>query len=200
MGNRAVITTSTNRDAIGIYIHWNGGRDSIEAFLKYCELKRYREDDLARLAQVIGNFFGGTRIIEIDKNYALDCDNWDNGMYIIKDWKIVGRRYMYHEEQRNYDIGEMLLCIDSHQPECEQISEFLKAEPLPVECFGIGDKVIWIYDGKPVKATVIGIGKDVFVNGHNVKGIPYTDRYTSNLAPENNINNYLIGDGYRIFE
>lgn len=58
-GNRAVITTEDKR--IGVYIHWNGGRDSVEAFLKYCELKGYRkpEEDCygwARLCQVIGNF------------------------------------------------------------------------------------------------------------------------------------------------
>lgn len=44
MGNRAVITTSKSTDIknstdIGIYLHWNGGRDSVQAFLKYCELK-----------------------------------------------------------------------------------------------------------------------------------------------------------------
>ena len=37
MGNRAVITTRSKD--IGVYLHWNGGRDSVEAFLKYCELK-----------------------------------------------------------------------------------------------------------------------------------------------------------------
>ena len=37
MGNRAVITTKENMDnnGIGIYLHWNGGRDSVRAFLKY---------------------------------------------------------------------------------------------------------------------------------------------------------------------
>ena len=66
MGNRAVITTSKSKDikksqAIGVYLHWNGGRDSVEAFLKYCELKKYRSpsDDTCgwvNLCQVIGNF------------------------------------------------------------------------------------------------------------------------------------------------
>ena len=31
MGNRAVITTE--KKDLGIYLHWNGGRDSVEAFL-----------------------------------------------------------------------------------------------------------------------------------------------------------------------
>ena len=48
MGNRAVITTQeyiTNPDAIGVYLHWNGGRDSVEAFLKYCDLRGFRPPD-----------------------------------------------------------------------------------------------------------------------------------------------------------
>ena len=47
MGNRAVITNSKSFDVanstdLGVYLHWNGGRDSVEAFLKYCKLKGYR--------------------------------------------------------------------------------------------------------------------------------------------------------------
>jgi hypothetical protein len=46
MGNRAVITTTREREPknsneIGIYLHWNGGRNSVEAFLTYCKLKGY---------------------------------------------------------------------------------------------------------------------------------------------------------------
>jgi hypothetical protein len=40
MGNRAVITTEDKQ--LGVYVHWNGGRDSIEAFLLYCKIKGYR--------------------------------------------------------------------------------------------------------------------------------------------------------------
>ena len=39
MGNRAVITTPERK--VGLYIHWNGGRDTIEPLLRYCELKGY---------------------------------------------------------------------------------------------------------------------------------------------------------------
>lgn len=69
MGNRAVITTSQSKDVqtsidIGVYLHWNGGRDSVEAFLSYCKLRGFRPPERdcygwARLCQVIGNFFGG---------------------------------------------------------------------------------------------------------------------------------------------
>ena len=133
MGNRAVIAASKSRDVaksndIGIYLHWNGGRDSVEAFLKYCELKKYRspsEDNYgwARLCQVIGNYIGGTTSIGIDRCCRLDCDNYDNGVYIIKGWKIVGQRYHNSTEQHCYNLLKMLIDIDKAQPTKEQLGE-----------------------------------------------------------------------------
>lgn len=35
MGNRAVITTPEHK--IGLYPHCNGGRDTVESLLRYCE-------------------------------------------------------------------------------------------------------------------------------------------------------------------
>ena len=128
MGNRAVITTKENMDnnGIGIYLHWNGGRDSVRAFLKYCELKGYRapSDDnygWARLCQVIGNFFGGLGSLGIDTVNHLDCNNWDNGVYLIEGWEIVGRMYFEGEEQDEYDLVGMLKTINDSMPESERI-------------------------------------------------------------------------------
>ena len=132
MGNRAVITTKNAgrniaiSDEIGVYLHWNGGRDSVEAFLTYCKLKGYQppESDCygwARLCQVIGNFFGGELSIGIDACKKLDCKNDDNGVYIIENWEIVGRQYNNHPEQCNHDLFQMLTKIDEAQPEKEQI-------------------------------------------------------------------------------
>lgn len=131
MGNRAVITASkalnvAGSNDIGVYLHWNGGRDSVEAFLKYCELKQYRAPDgdnygWARLCQVIGNWFGGDCSIGIDRCVNLDCDNDDNGTYIIKGWEIVDRKFMRRGEQRNYDLREMLHDINEAQPVKEQL-------------------------------------------------------------------------------
>lgn len=69
MGDRAVITTSTSEDIqnsndIGVYLHWNGDRNSVESFLTYCKIRKFRSPDKdcygwARLCQVIGNYFGG---------------------------------------------------------------------------------------------------------------------------------------------
>lgn len=133
MGNRAVITASNAADVaqskdIGLYLHWNGGRDSVTAFLTYCKAKGYRAPDedsygMARLAQVIGNFFGGGLSIGIDTCDNLDCDNRDNGVYIIKGWDIVGRQYKRGGEQSGYDLLECLEAINEAQPQKEQLTQ-----------------------------------------------------------------------------
>lgn len=120
MGNRAVITTKDKK--IGVYLHWNGGRDSVEAFLKYCELQHFRTPELdnygwARLCQVIANFFGEDGLsIGIDNYNKLDTDNGDNGVYIIENWKIIDRLYFEGEEQKHYELKDMLKDINDAQP------------------------------------------------------------------------------------
>ena len=126
MGNRAVITTKDKR--IGVYLHWNGGRDSVEAFLLYCKMKGYRcpENDCygwARLCQVIGNFFGGDLSVGIDEYSKLDTDNGDNGVYIIENWEIVDREFYSGPEQDTYSLEDALLNINASQPEAEQFDE-----------------------------------------------------------------------------
>ena len=93
MGNRAVITTPEK--VLALYLHWNGGRDTVEPLLKYCELQGYRPPSTdsygwARMAQVVGNFFGGSLSLGIDRFDRLG-DQGDNGVYVIDDWKIVDR-------------------------------------------------------------------------------------------------------------
>ena len=136
MGNRAVITWSQKKDVqrtadIGIYLHWNGGRDSVTAFLTYCKLKGYREPDqdcygYARLCQVIGNYFGGGLSLGIDKCKNLDCNNGDNGTYICKGWDIVGRQYFTGGiEQNDHNLIEMLHDINKGMPEEERLPDKL---------------------------------------------------------------------------
>lgn len=137
MRNRAVITTSTRAnvaesDELGVYLHWNGGKDSVNGFLTYCYLKGYPSPEKdnygwARLCQVIGNFFGGSYSVGIDKCCRLDCDNGDNGVYIIKDWKIIGRAYNDELEQNEHSLEDMLESIDDAMPENERLgSETIK--------------------------------------------------------------------------
>ena len=126
MGNRAVITTKEKK--IGVYLHWNGGRDSVTAFLTYCKMKEYRTPESdnygwARLCQVIGNFFGGSCSIGIDEYDVLDTDNGDNGVYIIENWEIVDREFYNGAEQNNHDLLKMLKDINKCQPEQEQFRD-----------------------------------------------------------------------------
>ena len=130
MGNRAVITTvgGLEKDAVGIYLHWNGGRDSVQAFLAYCKLRGFRPPEQdnygwARLCQVVCNFFGGDLSVGIDRCSNLDCDNGNNGVYYIKNWEIVGREFFDGEEQVFHNLQGMLEAIDSAQPATDQISE-----------------------------------------------------------------------------
>lgn len=207
MGNRAVITTKREwqNDGIGIYLHWNGGRDSVEAFLRYCELKGYRAPDtdcygFARLCQVIGNFFGGTLSIGIDKLWYLDKDNGDNGVYIIEGWKIVNRYYYDGAEQAAYKLEDMLVAIDKHMPKSEQLGkQFLTKSPTPVDKLKVGDRVYILNDGKVELEEIVGFGGDELVNGHEVNGVPYCARYMFD-KPERNINNYLFGQEYIVYE
>lgn len=134
MGNRAFITDETRK--VGVYLHWNGGRDSVEAFLEYCRRKGcsgFGQDTpyaMARLVQVVANFFGGTSSIGISTNPCYS----DNGVYIVRGWDIVGRKYWDHEEekeddfperweQHNYDLEEMIEEIDSKQPEGQRLKK-----------------------------------------------------------------------------
>ena len=94
MGNRAVIKFGgTNQ---GIYLHWNGGIESVQAFLDCAKRYKLRSGCYgnARLCQIIGNFFGGSLSLGIDDVRFLDCDNYDNGMYVVNEhWEITKREY-----------------------------------------------------------------------------------------------------------
>ena len=195
MGNRAVITTESKK--IGVYLHWNGGRDSVEAFLKYCELQQFASPEKdcygwARLCQVISNFFEGGLSIGIDEYYKLDTDNYDNGTYIIKDWEIIGREFFEGAEQNEYNLDLMLRHIDKKQPKHMQLGEFLDAEEVKTEDLQIGDEVfIYSYLGYYEKYKVVGFGEDRMVNGTNVKGLPYVNNFENNGTYSENPNNYI---------
>ena len=92
MGNRAVIAfqeenwRAVQPDSLGIYLHWNGGPESVTAFLDAAEKLGVRREDeygAARLCQIIGNWFGGTLSIGIGTCRTMDTDNGDNGTYVV---------------------------------------------------------------------------------------------------------------------
>jgi hypothetical protein len=89
MGNRAVITLDKKptENSVGIYLHWNGGPESILAFAEAGDHLGINFQDesyaTARLAQIICNFFGGTNSVGVGTLRHLDTENYDNGTYRI---------------------------------------------------------------------------------------------------------------------
>lgn len=101
MGNRAVITThpykATNP---AIYLHWNGGRASIEGFLLACKRLEYRmpeydpEYAMARLTGLLCAFFPDGLSVGLGRAKSLANSGLDNGVYTIGgNWEIKGRLF-----------------------------------------------------------------------------------------------------------
>lgn len=145
MGNRAIIKPVNG--STGVYLHWNGGKNSVTAFLKYCELKEFRSFTdsygIARFCQVVGNFFGGGLSLGIESDIEATeeyAEGIDNGIYIVDGWKIVDHIGSSYSD--NYDLTEMLLEIDKRQPGKEQLGEaYIKAEEVDAKDLDLGDKV-----------------------------------------------------------
>ena len=120
MGNRAVITIKEKdvpqEDWNSLYLHWNGGRDSVEPFLHVAKLYEIRcqEDSsyaIARLSQLIGNTLGGTLSLGVGAYKCLDTNNYDNGTYVGEDWEIVEREHLPYEnfeEQSEHNFDEFV--------------------------------------------------------------------------------------------
>lgn len=103
MGNRAVI--EFKGQGIGIYLHWNGGRPKVEAFLQVAKDLHLRSDNYgpARLCQIIGNWMGGGLSLGIGTIDRLDTSNGDNGTYVVDHWEIVGRKHHDYPDDSNPD-------------------------------------------------------------------------------------------------
>jgi len=101
MGNRAVIAASNSTEqGLGIYLHWNGGIESVLAFLDTAKQLGYRSpvgDESYGMARLCGLIclFGGLRNstgVGINDLSKLDCDNFDNGVFVVGDnWELVDR-------------------------------------------------------------------------------------------------------------
>lgn len=218
MGNRAVITFATMADGeyltsyedvannCGIYLHWNGGRDSVEGFCKYCQIKGFRGGDygLARMTQVIANFFGGTLSIGVDVVSRMDCDNGDNGVYVLDDrFNIIDRLFFEGKEQNGYGMAEMLESINEAQPVKDQLPKgyfnFIEVNTCDLK---IGDQIYFedaLYEKIKV-CRVMGVGDyGAIVNGQNVAGIPFVNHYGETVEEmRRNPNNYLRGKMYLV--
>jgi len=115
MGNRAMIVMEqgegkTVERGPAIYLQWNGGAESVYAFLKELDNRKMRTGDVAyetaRMIHVIGDFFDSDNTIttlslgvmpynmktdkQIEKNAHWDLDN---GVYLVNREKGTMRRY-----------------------------------------------------------------------------------------------------------
>ena len=213
MGNRAVVKFENSN--LGVYLHWNGGYDSVHAFTQYCKLKGYRTDDygIARLCQVVGNFFGGSLSLGlwtmermmtpgIVESYYLDNGVYelDNNWEIIRHWDSELVETEYHE---GYDLTEFLCDIDESMPTKEQLGkDFITAKEILATELKVGDKVyIQRHEGEnPEIHTVVGIaGEDEWNNG-NVSNLPYVDLYDHGGDYSWNCNNYIKTKTVRLAE
>lgn len=148
MGNIAVITNKEKK--MGVYLHWNGGPNSIVNFLTYAKLVGARDLDsdpaygFARLTQIIANFFGEDLVCSVGVNTIdnFDVDNGDNGLYIVnKNWLIDSREFVPKfvsetaEEVKNHYLSyidvKMIQYIDSQMPSdgwCKMMIRSLKTK------------------------------------------------------------------------
>lgn len=98
MGNRVVVTLDSKptKNSMGLYLHWNGGPESVLAFAEYArEVGLCSGGDncygIAQLARIVGNFFGDNLSVGVGTLGTLDCDNGDNGLVAVE-WDTVGVR------------------------------------------------------------------------------------------------------------
>jgi hypothetical protein len=97
MGNRVVVTLdkAPTKNSLGLYLHWNGGSESVLAFAEYAREVGLGSGDscygIAQLARIVGNFFGDNLSVGVGTLGALDCDNHDNGLIAVE-WDESGVR------------------------------------------------------------------------------------------------------------
>lgn len=104
MGNRAVIAFSgTGASEPCLYLHWNGGRASVEGFLDaYRALQiptAKRGAAIQDMAAATQPFFGSGSVHVYPFRQA-DTDNGDHGLYWIdQDFRIAGREFTRRGEE-----------------------------------------------------------------------------------------------------
>lgn len=203
MGNRAIV--KGKGQTLGVYLHWYGGYESVRSFTEYCKLKGYRSPEtdnygIARLCQVVGNYFGGglsLGIMEIDKELTpeiVDSYCLDNGVYEIENWEIVAHwdsEVIEDDELDPLTLRHNLLEINKAQPESERLEEdFIMADEVDVSSLKIGDKVyVQRYDDSIEIHTVMGFDE--------VNDLPYVDLYDHDGDWSWNQNNYIRTDTIR---
>ncbi len=110
---------------IGIYLHDGGTYSYVSAFLRYCELKKFRAPNechygYARFCQVVANCFSNGLSVGVDKVENLDL-NCDNGVYVCKGWQVID--HFYTDMEGDEEWYNFLLNIDRCQPIHERLGK-----------------------------------------------------------------------------
>ena len=112
MGNRAVLTFGQEPESPCIYLHWSGGRASVEAFLDCARQLGLRivppgqeASALDSLAEMIARHFFGCDVGHTVYRHLYaqaDADNGDNGIYLLnRVLSIGGRSFAPEREEVN---------------------------------------------------------------------------------------------------
>ena len=127
MGNRATVifTDGKKEFSPAVYLHWNGGPESVYAFLEELDRRKQRNDqnyECARFIQLVGEFFDQEHISSTslgvsngpksddpkDLNEVM-TDHGGNGFYLVNRTgkKMTVRRfYEHHEGENKYTMVE----------------------------------------------------------------------------------------------
>ena len=117
MGNRAIIALvdsdfdTGDLDAPAIYLHWNGGRDSVEGFLRAAKEiygnAHSAEYGAARLTTIICNWLTSKDDLSVGVGHYGKYQDFytDNGVYWVNTrWQIIRRDGYQGREQYNHPI------------------------------------------------------------------------------------------------
>lgn len=214
MGNRALLVA--NEADIGLYLHWNGGRDSINAFLKYAEYAQLppineNNDWLPPFITVLKNFFGNDgHVVYLESINQDDLNNihYDNGVYLLDGFEITERINPPHIEQDAHDLHDMLINIDKAQPPADQLGGFLHGLETSVADLRVGDRVFLPhfsnFDGQLGRYrthTVLGFAdndsNNPLAHRERFKGKPYVDMFDKQDNALNP-NSYITTDTVRV--
>lgn len=204
MGNRAIIKGKDSD--LGIYVHWNGGRDSVEAFLEYASFvsphsglgDKHYDSGLGILMTIIVNFMGSGTSVDVTtaRDYQ-NPDHLDNGIYVVEGWEIIDRIAPPMYEQDSYDRREMLIAIDQAQSEKLQRGvDYIDSEIVDAADLVVGDEIVQNGIGGGVeKFTVLHLGNpdDLEKTMHHPPYSPYIGKYGTD-----NPNSYVSGAVRRV--
>ena len=206
MGNRAIIVGKGSQT--GIYLHWNGGMDSVKPFLYYASLHSSQglgaeayDSGLMTLITVINNFFGlksSADIQVVDPDNLEEFSPGDNGVYVVdENWEVVERINGPKVEQSGHDFDTFVQAVDEAQPHNAQLGKkFLNSKVIPVEEVEVGMTVFKYSNRQWEEHTVVSLGHPE--EGEKVPACypdntPYTGEY-----PAWNVNGYILDKTVRV--